>query len=116
MTNSNTELIEHLKAELELAETKSANLQAQLDKLRQAHAGLNSDAASLESDLLTVTHPMTIHNRTTPKDLAIQIGQMRQGIAVLQDTIRHQEALARIAQMAVGDLHRDLTHAQAEAS
>lgn len=116
MTNSNTELIEHLKSELELAETKSANLQGQLDKLRQAHASLNSDAASLENDLLTVTHPTTIHNRATPKDLAIQIGQIRQGIAVLQDTIRHQEALARNAQMEVDDLRRDLTHDQAKAN
>ena len=110
MSNSNNELIERLEAELELAEVKLEHLNGQLENLRQAHGRLNREASSQENDLLTVTHPATIHNQAKPEDLAIKIGQSRQGIAVLQDTIRSQEALSRLAETRVDDLRRDLAH------
>lgn len=114
MSNSNTELIERIEAELELAEVKLEHLNGQLDNLRHAQSLLNRETSSQENDLLTVTHPATIHNQAKAHELAVKIGQSRQGIAVLQDTIRSQEALARIAQISVDDLRRDLVHLKDE--
>lgn len=114
MSNSNTELIEQLEAQLEVAVVKLEHLNGQVIKLKQAQDFLNGEASSQENELLTVTHPATIHNQAKAHEVAIQIGQYRQGIAVLQDTIRSQEALARLAQISVDDLRRDLTHLKAE--
>lgn len=108
--NQDAERKHWLESELDTIERTMEDLTGKIDALSLAEQDLFGREHRLQLDLETALHPRTLYRDKRPADVAIELGQVRAGIAELgrykRDLQRELQTAQHRQQTVQGDLDR----------